>query len=49
VSVIGFGNWLTGNNPAELLKNKEIMKHAWDLGINFFNTAEDTTEDTAEV
>ena len=25
------------------------MKHAWDLGINFFYTAEDTTEDTAEV
>lgn len=40
VSVISYGNWLNSNDPQTKLRNKEIMKHAWDLGINFFDTAE---------
>lgn len=40
VSVVSYGNWLNGNDPAAIENNKKIVKHAWDLGINFFDTAE---------
>ena len=40
VSVISYGNWLNSNDSATNLRNKEIMKHAWSLGINYFDTAE---------
>jgi aryl-alcohol dehydrogenase-like predicted oxidoreductase len=41
VSIIGFGNSLSTDNPnltSEL--NKTLIKRAWELGINFFDTAE---------
>jgi aryl-alcohol dehydrogenase-like predicted oxidoreductase len=40
VSLVSYGNWLNCNDPETILKNKEIIKHAWDLGINYFDTAE---------
>lgn len=40
VSVIGFGNWVTSEFPEQLERNKKCIKKAWDLGINFFDTAE---------
>jgi aryl-alcohol dehydrogenase-like predicted oxidoreductase len=40
VSVLSYGNWLNGNDPQANDRNKAIVKHAWDLGINFFDTAE---------
>jgi len=40
VSVVSYGNWLNCNDPATITRNKDIIKHAWDLGINFFDTAE---------
>jgi hypothetical protein len=40
VSVISFGNWVNSNSKdAQELTNK-CVKQAWDLGINFFDTAE---------
>jgi aryl-alcohol dehydrogenase-like predicted oxidoreductase len=40
VSVISYGNWMNSNDPQTIERNKVIVKHAWDLGINFFDTAE---------
>lgn len=40
VSVVGFGNWLTGHNPEEIENQCSIIKRAHELGINFFDTAE---------
>ena len=40
VSVIGFGNWLNSNNPEDHKRTLDIVKTAWEQGINFFDTAE---------
>ncbi|KAL4469875.1 hypothetical protein ABPG72_011096 [Tetrahymena utriculariae] len=40
VSAIGLGNWLNCDNPDWQQRTNEIVKAAWDLGINFFDTAE---------
>lgn len=40
VSVIGYGNWLNADSPQAIENNKLIVKRAWELGINFFDTAE---------
>ncbi|EAR82827.1 aldo/keto reductase family oxidoreductase (macronuclear) [Tetrahymena thermophila SB210] len=40
VSVISFGNWLNSNNPDWQERTNLHVKKAWDLGINFFDTAE---------
>ncbi|EAR82828.1 aldo/keto reductase family oxidoreductase (macronuclear) [Tetrahymena thermophila SB210] len=40
VSTIGLGNWLNSDNPDWQQRTIEIVKKAWDLGINFFDTAE---------
>ena len=38
VSVISFGNWI--NSDEEKAKNTvDCVKKAWDLGVNFFDTA----------
>ncbi len=39
VSVLSLGNWLNGN-VGETDLTDEIVKAAWDNGINFFDTAE---------
>jgi len=42
VSVFSLGNWVTGNNPTaenEIIQIA-IMKRAFELGVNFFDTAE---------
>jgi len=39
VSVLGFGNFVTSSDNAGELANT-LVKHAWDAGINFFDTAE---------
>lgn len=48
VSVFGFGNWLTGNDPSHEANQIEIMKKAFDAGINYFDTAEIYGNGTAE-
>ena len=40
VSVIGFGNWLNSDKPEWQERTTNNVKHAYDLGINFFDTAE---------
>lgn len=40
VSVISFGNWLNSDSPEWQKRTNEHVKKAWDLGINFFDTAE---------
>ncbi len=39
VSVIGFGNWLNSNSEEAKQKTYDCIQKAWDLGINFFDTA----------
>ncbi|KAL4469876.1 hypothetical protein ABPG72_011097 [Tetrahymena utriculariae] len=34
------GNWLNSDNPDWQQRTIEIVKKAWDLGINFYDTAE---------
>lgn len=40
VSVLGFGNWLTSDDPKNEERTKELIKKSYDAGINFFDTAE---------
>ena len=40
VSVIGFGNWLTGHDPQALEEQTKIIQYCWEQGVNFFDTAE---------
>lgn len=40
VSAVSFGNWLTSNTKELSDSTKACVKRAWDLGINFFDTAE---------
>ncbi|EAR84396.1 aldo/keto reductase family oxidoreductase (macronuclear) [Tetrahymena thermophila SB210] len=40
VSVISFGNGFSSANPDQQKLTTESVKKAWDLGINFFDTAE---------
>ena len=40
VSVISYGNYLNADDIDSKKRNTEIIKHAWDMGINFFDTAE---------
>ena len=40
VSVLGFGNWVTGHKAEVLETQKQIMHKAWEAGVNFFDTAE---------
>ena len=40
VSAISFGNCLNSNNPNDATRTVALVKKAWDLGINFFDTAE---------
>lgn len=40
VSVLGFGNWVTGHDEKEEQTQIEIIKKAYASGINFFDTAE---------
>jgi aryl-alcohol dehydrogenase-like predicted oxidoreductase len=49
VSVLSFGTWLNADDPESIARNKQIVKHAWDLGINFFDTAEGYGGGQAEV
>jgi len=40
ISAVGFGNWLTNNNPETEAETLKIMQYAFDNGVNFFDTAE---------
>ena len=40
VSVIGYGNWVNSNSKEAQQLTNDCVKSAWDLGINYFDTAE---------
>lgn len=40
VSRLSFGNWVTANDEANHQSQIDIIKRAYELGINFFDTAE---------
>jgi len=40
VSVVSYGNWLNSNEGDFEQRTINMIKKAWDLGINFFDTAE---------
>ena len=40
VSVLSFGNWLMEYNDEQEAVHSEIIKIAYDNGVNFFDTAE---------
>lgn len=49
VSAIGFGNWLNADDNETLQRNIQIFQKAWELGINFFDTAEGYGKGKAEI
>ena len=40
VSVISFGNWVNSDSTEAKQRTYDCVKKAWDLGINYFDTAE---------
>lgn len=40
ISRISFGNWLNSDDKDQTQRMTTLVKQAWDLGINFFDTAE---------
>lgn len=40
VSRLGFGNYLLNYSKEQEEKHSEIVKYAYDRGVNFFNTSE---------
>jgi voltage-dependent potassium channel beta subunit len=49
VSIFSFGNWLTGENPHHEQTQIQLVKRAFDAGINYFDTAEEYGNGTAEI
>lgn len=49
VSAIGLGGWMTYGGYAEDEQAFACMKKAYDLGVNFFDTAENYTAGESEV
>ena len=39
VSVIGYGNWINSDSEDSQKLTNDCVKAAWDVGINFFDTA----------
>ena len=48
VSEISLGSWLTLGSSVDAAATEEIVQHAWDLGINFFDTADAYARGRAE-
>jgi aryl-alcohol dehydrogenase-like predicted oxidoreductase len=40
VSIISYGNWVNSNTEEAKQVTFNCVQKAWDLGINFFDTAE---------
>ena len=40
ISAIGYGNWINSHTEEAQKLSNDCVKQAWDLGINFFDTAE---------
>ena len=48
VSAISYGNWVNADHNTSLEANTLVIKKAWELGINFFDTAEGYGKGRAE-
>lgn len=40
VSAISYGNWVNSNTDKAKQNTIDCVKKAWELGVNFFDTAE---------
>ena len=40
ISVVSYGNWLNSDKSDWKARSLELVKKAFELGINFFDTAE---------
>jgi aryl-alcohol dehydrogenase-like predicted oxidoreductase len=40
ISAISYGNWLNSNTSEFQERTNKMVKKSWDLGVNFFDTAE---------
>lgn len=49
VSIFSFGNWLNGENAKNEQLQTQLVKRAFDAGINYFDTAEEYGNGTAEI
>ena len=49
VSVLSFGNWITGHSEENEKIQMECVKLAWDNGINYFDTSENYGLGTGEI
>ncbi|EWS73386.1 aldo/keto reductase family oxidoreductase (macronuclear) [Tetrahymena thermophila SB210] len=49
VSAIEFGNWLNSDSSDRKQKMIEIIKRAYTLGINFFDTAEACSQGEGQI
>jgi len=49
VSIFSFGNWLTGEDAKNEELQIQLVKRAFDSGINYFDTAEEYGNGTAEI
>lgn len=49
VSVIGYGNWVNNLDNTSLEANIKLIQKAWELGINYFDTAESYGKGRAEI
>ena len=48
VSEVGFGSWLTLGSSIDALGSGELVRRAFDLGVNFFDTADEYANGSAE-
>jgi aryl-alcohol dehydrogenase-like predicted oxidoreductase len=48
ISEIGLGSWLTLGSRVDMAGTREIVRRAFDLGINFFDTADVYADGAAE-
>lgn len=48
VSEVGFGSWLTLGSSIDALGSGELVRRAFDLGVNFFDTADVYANGSAE-
>ena len=48
ISALGFGNWLNSDLPEYEERTAVLLKKAWDLGINYIDTAESYSNGLAE-
>ncbi|MEA2008093.1 MAG: aldo/keto reductase, partial [Chloroflexota bacterium] len=49
ISALSFGSWVTFGNQAQVDKAYEMMKTAYEAGVNFFDNAEAYASGESEI